>query len=113
MTRFITFVPEIDMPGHSAAFTRTFGFDMQSEKGFAIIKNIVKEFCDTYDVPYLHIGADEVKFTNKNFIPEIVDLVHQKGKQTIGWHPGGNYDEATIRQLWESKGSGGSSCTLY
>ncbi|MGN6603456.1 MAG: family 20 glycosylhydrolase [Ginsengibacter sp.] len=102
--RFITFVPEIDMPGHSAAFTRTFGFDMQSEKGLAIIKNIVKEFCAIYDVPYLHIGADEVKFTNKNFIPEMVDLIHQKGKQTIGWHPGGNYDTATIRQLWESKG---------
>lgn len=102
--RFITFVPEIDMPGHSAAFTRTFGFDMQSEKGLAIIKNIVKEFCDTYDVPYLHIGADEVKFTNKNFILKIVDFIHKKGKQTIGWHPGGNYDDATIRQLWESKG---------
>lgn len=101
--RFITFVPEIDMPGHSAAFTRTFGFDMQSEKGFAIIKNIVNEFCDKYDVPYLHIGADEVKFTNKNFIPQIVDLIHKKGKQTIGWHPGGNYDNATISQLWESR----------
>jgi hypothetical protein len=102
--RFITFVPEIDMPGHSAAFTRAFGFNMQSEKGFEIIKNIVKNFCDTYDVPYLHIGADEVKFTNKNFIPGIVDVIHKKGKQTIGWHPGGNYDDATIRQLWESKG---------
>ena len=104
--RFITFVPEIDMPGHSAAFTRAFGFDMQSEKGFAVIKNIINEFCDTYDVPYLHIGADEVKFVNKNFIPQIVDFIHKKGKQTIGWHPGGNYDDATIRQLWQSKGLG-------
>ena len=61
--RFITFVPEIDMPGHSAAFTRAFGVDMQSEKGLAILKNIITEFDSTYDVPYLHIGADEVKFT--------------------------------------------------
>lgn len=102
--RFITFVPEIDMPGHSDAFTRAFGFNMQSEKGFAIIKEIVSDFCDTYYVPYFHIGADEVKFTNKNFIPEMVDLIHKKGKQTIGWHPGGNYDDSTIRQLWESEG---------
>ncbi len=98
--RYITFVPEIDMPGHSAAFSRAFGTDMQSEKGLKIIKSIVKEFCDTYDVPYLHIGADEVKFTNENFIPEVVDLIHRQGKHTIAWHPGGNYDDATIRQLW-------------
>ena len=102
--RFITFVPEIDMPGHSAAFTRAFGFDMQSEKGLKIVKEIVTEFDSIYHLPYFHIGADEVKFTNKNFIPEITDLIHQQGKQTIGWHPGGNYDDATIRQLWESKG---------
>jgi hypothetical protein len=102
--RFITFVPEIDMPGHSAAFTRAFGFDMQSEKGLEIVKEIVTEFDSIYHLPYFHIGADEVKFTNKNFIPEITDLIHQHGKQTIGWHPGGNYDDSTIRQLWESKG---------
>ena len=102
--RFITFVPEIDMPGHSAAFTRAFGVDMQSEKGFAILKNIITEFDSTYHVPFLHIGADEVKFTNKNFLPEITTLIHQQGKQTIGWHPGGNYNDSTIRQMWESKG---------
>ncbi|HEY5393091.1 MAG TPA: family 20 glycosylhydrolase, partial [Hanamia sp.] len=102
--RFITFVPEIDMPGHSAAFIRAFGVSMQSEKGLAILKNIITEFDSTYDVPYLHIGADEVKITNKDFIPEMTDLIHQQGKQTIGWHPGGNYDDATIRQLWESEG---------
>jgi hypothetical protein len=92
------------MPGHSAAFTRAFGFDMQSEKGFAIIKEIVSDFCNTYNVPYFHIGADEVKFTNENFIPEITDLIHHHGKQTIGWYPGGNYDDSTIRQMWESGG---------
>jgi N-acetyl-beta-hexosaminidase len=81
--RFITFVPEIDMPGHSAAFTRAFGFDMQSEKGLKIVKEIVTEFDSIYHLPYFHIGADEVKFTNKNFIPEITDLIHQHGKQTI------------------------------
>jgi hypothetical protein len=100
--RFINFVPEIDMPGHSAAFTRAFGFDMQSEKGVQIVKEIVTEFNNTYHLPYLHIGADEVRFTNKNFIPVITDLIHQQGKRTIGWHPGGNYDDATIRQMWES-----------
>ncbi|MEO8823867.1 MAG: beta-N-acetylhexosaminidase [Ginsengibacter sp.] len=103
LERFITFVPEIDMPGHSAAFTRAFGVDMQSEKGLAILKNIITEFDSTYDVPFLHIGADEVKFTNKNFLPEMTTLIHQQGKTAIGWYPGGNYDDATIRQLWASQ----------
>ena len=102
--RFITFVPEIDMPGHSAAFTRAFGTDMQSEKGVAVIKNIVTEFINTYDLPYLHIGADEVKITNRNFIPDMVKMIHKKGIQTLGWHPGGNYDDGTIRQLWAGEG---------
>src|SRR5690606_8468220 len=61
------------------------------------------EVDSTYDVPYIHIGADEVKFTNKDFIPEVVALIHQQGKQTIGWAPGGNYDDKTIRQLWKSE----------
>ncbi len=99
---FITLVPEIDMPGHSDAFTRAFGTNMQSEKGLSIVKNILSEVDSTYDLPYIHIGADEVKFTNKDFIPEVVKLIHKQGRHTIGWDPGGNYDDATIRQLWAS-----------
>ena len=56
--RYITLVPEIDMPGHSAAFKRAMGFDMQSDSGLVVVKNILQEFCDTYDLPYVHIGAD-------------------------------------------------------
>lgn len=100
--RYITLVPEIDMPGHSAAFTRAMGVDMQSDSGLAIVKNIIREFSATYDVPILHIGGDEVKITNKRFLPEVIDLVHRLGKQTVGWSPGGNIDNKTIRQLWMS-----------
>lgn len=102
--RYITFVPEIDMPGHSDAFTRAFGFNMQSDSGLQVMKNIVSEVDSTYDIPYIHIGADEVKIHNKNFLPEIIRLIHSQGKKTIGWAPGGNYDHSTIRQLWQSEG---------
>ena len=98
--RHITLIPEIDMPGHSAAFKRAMGVDMQSDSGLAIIKNILTEFCTTYDFPYLHIGGDEVKITNKNFMPEVIRKVHQLGKKTIAWSPGAPLDEETIRQLW-------------
>ncbi|MEO7045655.1 MAG: family 20 glycosylhydrolase, partial [Ferruginibacter sp.] len=57
--RYITLVPEIDMPGHSAAFKRAMGVDMQSDSGLTIMKNILKEFFTTYkDVPYFHVGGD-------------------------------------------------------
>ncbi|WP_436831926.1 family 20 glycosylhydrolase [Parapedobacter sp. DT-150] len=102
--RHITLVPEIDMPGHSAAFTRAMGVDMQSEKGSKIVKDIIEEVCTTYDVPYIHIGADEVKITNQQFLPEITKLIGQHQKTVIGWAPGGNYDDHTIRQLWKDEG---------
>jgi lysophospholipase L1-like esterase len=98
--RYITLVPEIDMPGHSAAFKRAMGFDMQSDSGLAVVKNILREFCATYDLPYIHIGADEVKITNKNFVPEVTALLESLGKTVIGWQPGGNFSKHTIRQLW-------------
>ncbi|MBX2934465.1 MAG: family 20 glycosylhydrolase [Ferruginibacter sp.] len=98
--RHITFVPEIDMPGHSAAFKRAMKTDMQSDSGLLIVKNILKEICETYDVPYIHIGADEVKFTNKNFVPEVTRFIENLGKKVIGWQPGGNFSNSTIRQLW-------------
>ena len=98
--RHITFVPEIDMPGHSAAFSRAMKVDMQSDSGMTILKNILDEFCESYDVPYFHIGADEVRITNKDFVPEMTDFLEQRGKQVIGWQPGGNFTKSTIRQLW-------------
>lgn len=67
--RHITLVPELDMPGHSQAFTRAFGFDMQSEKGLKIIKSILRSFAETYNLEYMHIGADEVRITNKKLYP--------------------------------------------
>ena len=48
----VLLIPEIDMPGHSAAFERTFKTDMQSEKGTQILKDIIDEVCATFDVPY-------------------------------------------------------------
>lgn len=98
--RNIVFVPEIDMPGHSAAFKRAMKTDMQSDSGLTIVKNILKEFCNTYDVPFIHIGADEIKISNQKFIPEVTALIESYGKKVIGWQPGGNFNNNTIRQLW-------------
>ena len=99
-------IPEIDMPGHSAAFERTFGCDMQSEKGSSILKDILDEVCATFDVPYLHIGTDEVQFTNPGFVPQMVRYIREKGKKVISWNPGWHYQpgEIDMTQLWSYRG---------
>lgn len=102
----VLLIPEIDMPGHSAAFVRTFRHDMQSPEGMKILKLLVDEVCETFDVPYLHIGTDEVGFTNKTFVPEMVAYVRSKGKKVISWNPGWNYKpgEVDMTQLWSFRG---------
>jgi len=98
--RYITLIPEIDMPGHSAAFKRAMGVDMQSEEGVKICKNILTELCTELDVPYIHIGGDEVKITNKDFLPQMTAYVKSLGKKVMAWDPGGNVPEGTILQMW-------------
>ena len=102
----VLLIPEIDMPGHSAAFERTFKTDMQSEKGTQILKDIIDEVCATFDVPYLHIGTDEVQFTNPDFVPMMVKYIRDKGKKVISYNPGWNYKpgEIDIMQLWSYRG---------
>ena len=103
----VLLIPEIDMPGHSAAFVRTFRHDMQSPEGMKILKMLVDEVCETFDVPYLHIGTDEVDFWNKSFVPEMVSYIRAKGKQVISWNPGWNYKpgEVDMMQMWSFRGA--------
>ena len=101
-------IPEIDMPGHSAAFVRAMGADMQSGKGMEILKKLMTEICtDVFpDVPYIHIGTDEVQFTNPAFVPEMVAHIRAIGKKVISWNPGWNYKpgEIDMTQLWSYRG---------
>ena len=102
----VMLIPEIDMPGHSAAFIRTFRHDMQSPEGMKILKLLIDEVCETFDVPYLHIGTDEVAFTNPDFVPEMVSYVRSKGKKVISWNPGWHYKpgEIDMTHLWSYRG---------
>lgn len=102
----VLLIPEIDMPGHSAAFVRTFRHDMQSPEGMKILKLLVEEVCETLDVPYLHIGTDEVAFTNHTFAPEMVAFIRAKGKKVISWNPGWKYEvgEIDMTHLWSYRG---------
>lgn len=102
----VMLIPEIDMPGHSQAFVRTFGHDMQSPEGMEILRQLLDEACAAFDVPYLHIGTDEVAFTNPDFVPEMVGHVKGLGKKVISWHPGWAYKPGEIDMtfMWSYRG---------
>lgn len=79
---------------------------MQSPEGMKILKLLIDEVCETFDVPYLHIGTDEVAFTNPDFVPEMVSYVRSKGKKVISWNPGWHYKpgEIDMTHLWSYRG---------
>ncbi len=104
----VLLIPEVDMPGHSAAFVRATGVDMQSPKGMKILKELMEEICTEVfpNLPYIHIGTDEVQFTNPDFVPEMVAHIRALGKKVISWNPGWNYEPGEIdaTHLWSYRG---------
>lgn len=119
-SRYVTIVPEIDMPGHTNAALASYpelncnGVSPElytgTEVGFSTLctsKEIVYQFVD--DVvreiaamtpgPYFHIGGDESHVTALEdyipFIERVQDIVTKYDKQVIGW------DEISHAQLRE------------
>lgn len=87
--RNILVIPELDMPGHSAYFTRAFGFAMHTPEGMKIVgqlwdeflKEIPKELC-----PIIHFGGDEVRIPNaKEFVDFVVKKLEADGRTAMQW----------------------------
>lgn len=97
---FVEVIPEIDMPGHSDAFTRATGHSMQSVQGKKIVKEILNEACQLFEGQYFHLGTDEVKLTDPDFVAEMMTVVRSHGKEAIGWLPGASMDKRAVRHLW-------------
>jgi hexosaminidase len=74
--RFITIVPEIDMPGHATAATRAypslsggdapgypgFTFDPATDETYVYLTDILKEIRALFPSGIIHLGGDEVAF---------------------------------------------------
>jgi len=72
--RFITIIPEVDMPGHATAATRAYPefsggsipgyenytFDPASEKTYQFLTDILKEVNGLFPGHMIHLGGDEV-----------------------------------------------------
>jgi hexosaminidase len=108
--RFITIVPEIDMPGHTnaalssyaelncngqapPAFTGTaVGFSalcVEKDVTYRFIDEVVGEIAALTKGPYFHMGGDEVKTLTpeqyRAFVERVQTIVQAHGKQMIGW----------------------------
>jgi hexosaminidase len=108
--RFITIVPEIDMPGHTNAALASYaelnesgkatelysgtevGFSTlatRKEITYQFVDDVVRELAALNPGPYIHIGGDESHVTKKEdyvyFMNRAQDIVATHGKTTIGW----------------------------
>ena len=108
--RYITIIPEIDMPGHTNAALASYaelncngkatelytgtrvGFSTLCTKKditYKFIDDVVSELAALTPGPYIHIGGDESHATKREdyipFINKVQDIVISHGKKVLGW----------------------------
>ncbi len=108
--RYITVIPEIDMPGHTNAALASYaelncdgkatelytgtkvGFSTlctTKEVTYKFIDDVVRELAALTPGPYIHIGGDESHSTKREdyipFVNKVQEIVSAHGKQVIGW----------------------------
>lgn len=125
-SRFITIVPEIEMPGHVGAALSSYAelncsgvappmlevpgeidsLCVDKEVTYRFIDDVVREVAAITPGPYLHIGADEAYGTKledyRTFTDRAQAIVAKHGKTVIGWHElaKGQPTEGTMLQYW-------------
>ena len=126
-SRYITIIPEIDMPGHVNAAEVAYpeltcsgtaplpytgmsspGIPLCVSKGstYTFLENVIGELAALTPGPYIHIGGDEVEAMSQpeysNFVKRVQDIVAANGKQAIGWEEISQSEllHGTIAQHW-------------
>jgi hexosaminidase len=89
--RFITVIPEIEMPGHSGAAVAAYPFlacaqgdaDVlcPTEQTFSFLRNVLREVAALFPGPYIHIGSDEVSKSGWKSSPEAQAIMKRRGLQ--------------------------------
>jgi hexosaminidase len=130
--RFVTIVPEIDMPGHVNAAQVAYpeltedGAEVKprtdeevgysslvagKDETYAFIEDVIREVAALTPGPYLHIGGDEADATSpedyRTFMTRVLPLVEKYGKVPIGWHEVAAVDlpENAVAQFWRVEAS--------
>ena len=127
--RYITIVPEIDMPGHINAALIGYpevacsqrppalysGTDVgwstlcaDKEETYALVDDIVREIAALTPGRYFHMGGDENHVLGRDaytrFVERAQEIVARNGKQTIGWEEiaRARLKPTTIAQAWQT-----------
>lgn len=127
--RYITLVPEIDMPGHTNAALASYpelncnntapalytgtevgfsSFCVDKEITYKFIDDVVRELAALTPGPYIHIGGDEARSTETadyiKFMTRVQDIVKANGKQMLGWEEISQIklDPSSLAQHWNS-----------
>ncbi|WP_431047769.1 beta-N-acetylhexosaminidase [Streptomyces sp. P1-3] len=130
-SRYLTVVPEIDMPGHTNAALASYarlncdgvapplytgtnvGFSslcVDKDVTYDFVDDVVRELAALTPGPYLHIGGDEAHSTSPQdyaaFMDRVQPVVAKYGKTVIGWHQltGARPAEGAVAQYWGLKG---------
>ncbi len=134
--RFITIVPEIDMPGHTNAALASYaelncngvapplysGIDVgfsnvcvDKEATYTFIDDVVRDIAAMTPGAYFHVGGDEVKTLSPEqyarFIERVQGIVQKHGKTMIGWDEIAptNILPSSIVQHWRPKTTPGAA----
>ncbi len=108
--RFITIIPEVEMPGHSNAALASYaelncngiarelftGIDVgfstlctKNDVTYAFVEDVVAEIAALTPGPYFHIGGDETAATEPadyiEFVNRVQNIVADQGKQMVGF----------------------------
>jgi len=108
--RFITIIPEIDMPGHTNAALASYAslncdntaralytgtevgfssFCVERDSTYAIVSDVVRELKSLSSGGYFHMGGDEVKTLTsaqyRSFVERVQGIVTQNNMRLIGW----------------------------
>ena len=127
VARFITIVPEIDMPGHTNAALTAFPelacgrrppaqyngtevgwstFCVEKEETYALIDDVVRELAALTPGPFIHLGGDEVEALTRPqytaFVERVQDIVAKHGKRMLGWEEiaHAKLNSTTVVQQW-------------
>jgi hexosaminidase len=127
--RFVTIVPEIDMPGHTNAALASYGelnpngkptelytgtevgfstLQLSNDVTFKFVDDVLRELAAMTPGPYLHIGGDEAHVTRKEdyieFINRFAEIVRKYDKKMVGWEDIAQaaLDSNAIAQHWHS-----------
>ncbi|MBL7970833.1 MAG: family 20 glycosylhydrolase [Prolixibacteraceae bacterium] len=112
--RFITLVPEFDIPGHCEAFRKAFALDSMSDPRVQpVLLELIDELCalvPAEKMPFIHLGTDEVWHSYERPAPGLLEAavarVKKNGREVVVWRPGQQIDsdKTSITQLWSSNG---------